>query len=166
MRLLVPLDVHGCADAVVERALWLARLAGPAARIDLLVVAPAATKGEVSSLELDGRALPLAVSLPTETAALLQGFARLVAHNGALGDVVVVAGAPAPAILAACEKRRPDLLVMGSHARRGLRRAVFGSVAEAVLRAAPCAVLVEPAGRELEERPTEEALQAEAERIG
>ncbi|CAN5909279.1 universal stress protein [soil metagenome] len=35
-----------------------------------------------------------------------------------------------------------DLVVMGSHGRSGIRRAVLGSVAEAVIRHAPCSVLV------------------------
>jgi nucleotide-binding universal stress UspA family protein len=35
-----------------------------------------------------------------------------------------------------------DLVVVGTHGRRGLRRAVMGSVAERIVREAPCAVLV------------------------
>jgi universal stress protein A len=35
-----------------------------------------------------------------------------------------------------------DLIVMGSHGRRGLSRALLGSVAETVVRTAPCPVLV------------------------
>ncbi|HEY6106644.1 MAG TPA: universal stress protein [Anaeromyxobacteraceae bacterium] len=35
-----------------------------------------------------------------------------------------------------------DLVVMGTHGRRGLRHLVLGSVAERVVREAPCAVLV------------------------
>ena len=34
-----------------------------------------------------------------------------------------------------------DLIVMGTHGRRGLSRALLGSVAENVVRTAPCAVL-------------------------
>jgi nucleotide-binding universal stress UspA family protein len=34
-----------------------------------------------------------------------------------------------------------DLIVMGTHGRRGLSRALLGSVAETVVRSAPCAVL-------------------------
>lgn len=34
-----------------------------------------------------------------------------------------------------------DLIVMGTHGRRGLRRFLLGSVAEAVVRSAPCPVL-------------------------
>ena len=36
----------------------------------------------------------------------------------------------------------PELVVTGSHGRRGLRRFVLGSVAETTVRHAPCSVLV------------------------
>jgi nucleotide-binding universal stress UspA family protein len=48
-------------------------------------------------------------------------------------EVVVVAGQPASAILHVAEVRQPDLIVMGTHGRRGWRRALLGSVAETVL---------------------------------
>jgi nucleotide-binding universal stress UspA family protein len=39
-------------------------------------------------------------------------------------------------------QQNAELIVIGTHGRRGLRRAVLGSVAEGVLRYAPCPVLV------------------------
>jgi nucleotide-binding universal stress UspA family protein len=42
---------------------------------------------------------------------------------------------------------RPDLLVVGTHGRSGLAHALLGSVAERLVRTAPCPVLVvKPAG--------------------
>jgi nucleotide-binding universal stress UspA family protein len=38
-----------------------------------------------------------------------------------------------------------DLIVVGTHGRKGLQRALIGSVAEKVVRTAPCPVLVVPA---------------------
>ena len=49
--------------------------------------------------------------------------------------------AAAPVIVEAAKKRDIDLIVMGTHGRRGVQRAVFGSTAEEVLRTAPCPVL-------------------------
>lgn len=40
-----------------------------------------------------------------------------------------------------------DLIVMGTHGRRGLRRMLLGSVAETVVRSAPCPVLTVPTPR-------------------
>lgn len=47
----------------------------------------------------------------------------------------------AEAILDFATEEEVDLVVMGTHGRRGLERAVVGSVAEAVARRAPCPVL-------------------------
>ncbi len=38
-------------------------------------------------------------------------------------------------------------MVVGTHGRTGLRRALLGSVAAAIVREAPCAVLVDHDGR-------------------
>ncbi|MFQ5568151.1 MAG: universal stress protein [Rhodothermales bacterium] len=48
----------------------------------------------------------------------------------------------APAIVAHAERHGFDLIVLGTHGRRGLRHLLLGSVAEEVLRSAPCPVLV------------------------
>ena len=55
---------------------------------------------------------------------------------------VGLAGRPAKIVLAEARKWRADLIVMGTEGRRGVRRMVLGSDAEAVLRAAPVPVLV------------------------
>jgi nucleotide-binding universal stress UspA family protein len=48
----------------------------------------------------------------------------------------------AEAIVAEAKGWRADLIVMGTHGRRGMTRLVLGSTAEAVLRAAPAPVLL------------------------
>jgi nucleotide-binding universal stress UspA family protein len=53
-----------------------------------------------------------------------------------------IEGHPAEGIPDLASDEDADLIVIGSHGYRGLRRAVLGSVAEAVIRHAPCAVLV------------------------
>jgi nucleotide-binding universal stress UspA family protein len=50
-------------------------------------------------------------------------------------------GEPAAAILRAARGTDADLIVMGTHGRTGLDRLVAGSVAEQVVRRAPCPVL-------------------------
>ena len=54
----------------------------------------------------------------------------------------VEAGSPAEEIVKAAKNWPADLIVIGSHGRSGMRRAFLGSVAEAVMRQAPCPVLV------------------------
>jgi len=51
-------------------------------------------------------------------------------------------GNPATEIVKCAQYWPADLIVIGSHGREGVRRALLGSVAEAVIRHTPCPVLV------------------------
>ncbi len=53
-----------------------------------------------------------------------------------------VHGEPAPSIARVARARKADLIVVGTHGRRGVMRAVLGSVAEDLVRQAPAPVLV------------------------
>lgn len=55
--------------------------------------------------------------------------------------VVERSSAAAPSLVEYAEAHEADLIVMGTHGRRGVQRTLFGSVAEEVLRTAPCPVL-------------------------
>lgn len=56
--------------------------------------------------------------------------------------IEVVAGDPASEILRRARTHGIDLVVVGTHGRTGLKHLVLGSVAERVVRQAPCPVLV------------------------
>jgi universal stress protein A len=58
---------------------------------------------------------------------------------------LVVTGDPAAEIMRCAAAKQVPLIIIGSHGRRGVTRFLMGSVAERVLREAPCAVLVVPA---------------------
>jgi nucleotide-binding universal stress UspA family protein len=58
-----------------------------------------------------------------------------------LERIVVEDESAARAIVQLANDRDCDLIVMGSHGRTGIERLVFGSVAEEVMRTAPCPVL-------------------------
>ena len=51
-------------------------------------------------------------------------------------------GEAASEIVRVAKERKVDLIVIASHGRTGLGRILFGSTAEAVVRHAPCPVLV------------------------
>jgi len=53
----------------------------------------------------------------------------------------VCAGPPAAAIVKAAADRAVDLIVLGTHGRQGVAHLMLGSVAEQVVRSAPCPVL-------------------------
>ncbi|HSA87563.1 MAG TPA: universal stress protein [Nitrospira sp.] len=56
-------------------------------------------------------------------------------------QTVITGGIVSDSIVAAVQTERYDLVVMGTHGRRGLPHYMTGCVAEAVLRQAPCPVL-------------------------
>ena len=58
---------------------------------------------------------------------------------------LMVTGQPAAAIMSLAAAKQAQIIVLGTHGHRGVTRFLMGSVAERVLREAPCAVLVVPA---------------------
>lgn len=56
--------------------------------------------------------------------------------------VYVVLGAPAERITTLASAIDADLIVIGTHARRGIDRMILGSVAQEVVKRAPCGVFV------------------------
>ena len=62
--------------------------------------------------------------------------------EGSLPELVVEQGNAADSILTFATKLGADAIVMGTHGRRGYDRMMLGSVAERVMRNAPCPVLV------------------------
>ncbi len=70
---------------------------------------------------------------------------KLVASHAGLGHplhVELVQGPPASVITHAAERAGNDLIAVGAHGRRGVRRLLLGSVAESTIRHSPCSVLV------------------------
>jgi nucleotide-binding universal stress UspA family protein len=70
---------------------------------------------------------------------------RLVAtrsHKAAFGPTILDVGDARNVIEQTAAKIGADLIVMGTHGRRGLKRLVLGSVAESVVRDVSCPVLL------------------------
>ncbi|HEY1290697.1 MAG TPA: universal stress protein [Burkholderiales bacterium] len=84
--------------------------------------------------------------------ALREGGRRVLAKATAVADKEGIraktlmretpGGAAADLIVREARKQRADLIVLGTHGRRGLRRAVLGSDAEQVVRRSPVPVLL------------------------
>jgi nucleotide-binding universal stress UspA family protein len=60
---------------------------------------------------------------------------------GVSADILAIEGLARDVIVAAATSRHSDLLVIGTHGRTGLKHLLLGSVAERVVRTAPCPVL-------------------------
>jgi nucleotide-binding universal stress UspA family protein len=71
----------------------------------------------------------------------LSEFVKAHTHKNIQPELVVHDGAAPDCILSIAQERKADLIVMGTHGRRGFDRLVLGSVTDRVMRKAPCPVL-------------------------
>jgi nucleotide-binding universal stress UspA family protein len=139
-RILVPTDFSPRAEMALEIAI---ELAAPGAGLELLHAwsLPALTGSLVPGRVSESALEPVRASI--EAGAREKGRELMARHARAGLDMelTVVHDQAARAI----DQRAAtghDLIVMGGHGRRGLRRLILGSVAEATVRHAPCSVLV------------------------
>lgn len=70
---------------------------------------------------------------------------REVRRLAVASEPALLRGRPAAELLRYAREQRIDLIVVGSHGRTGLSRVLLGSVAEEIVRLAPCLVLTVPA---------------------
>jgi len=86
----------------------------------------------------------------------MQAFLKQIDFYGVKVEMLSVAGYCPVAIYEAAEKKCVDLIVISTHGRTGLRRAVVGSVAEGTVRHARCPVLVVPSSSRIDKRRSTE----------
>lgn len=158
-RLLVPVDFSGPS----RRSLLYARelAAVYEAQIDLLhVSAHTDVQAEAKAGTASGRPrTPSHQGSPEK--ARLAAMARGASVEARLH---VTPGNPNDGILDFTRRQGTDLIVMGTHGRRGLDRVLMGSVAERVIRQAPCPVFaIKSGGKSLIRREEEQARRIEAE---
>jgi nucleotide-binding universal stress UspA family protein len=138
---LVPVDFGVATDAAVDAAVSLARAFG--AKVTLFHAFDAspfvAVQPYAPVIDLE----PVFASLEKTLAALRDRVAK---SSGLPVEGVLVRGDVYAAIVEAAKSHHADLIVIGTHGRRGLAHALLGSVAEKVVRLAPVPVLtVHPA---------------------
>lgn len=140
-RILVPVDGSATAARGLAEAIQLAKDQGAKVRLihvvdesQVLGVAEAGinTKELVAGLMKNGRAILDRAQRSAEK--------RGVQVESALYESM--SGPAADAILREAKKWRADLIVMGTHGRRGIRRLVLGSDAEQVMRRTTVPVLL------------------------
>ncbi|MEW6276994.1 MAG: universal stress protein [Candidatus Eremiobacterota bacterium] len=91
---------------------------------------------------LPGMAVRLAEALAEESRHYLKSVAQLLEARGVPTRLALAGGHPRDAIVEAAREWSADMIVMCSHGRSGVARWLLGSIAEAVLRRAPCPVLL------------------------
>jgi nucleotide-binding universal stress UspA family protein len=144
-KILVPLDGSRTSKQGLDEAITLARHHKARLRlihvVDVFVVTPTLEGGSyVDDIQETFRA---------SGKKLLARAAALVHKRGLKADTVMletIGGRAADVIVAQAKKWRADIIVIGTHGRRGLNRLVMGSDAEQVIRSSPVPVLtVRPA---------------------
>jgi len=71
----------------------------------------------------------------------LGGLAKKAVTAGVRAQTLLLNGDPAQQIVRAAKSKRMDLIVAGTHGRKGFSKFFLGSVAERVLTSAPCPVV-------------------------
>lgn len=139
-RVLLTTDLSAYSVPAHERGLALACAVADAAHPALrtMHVVPPAALGQTAD-EADD-----------DVNAAMRALAEFLPEHAVDGHVPAACvrfGEPAQAIVHEARAWSADLLVLGTHGRRGAARFLAGSVAETVLRTAPCSVLVVPPSR-------------------
>jgi universal stress protein A len=139
-RILVPVDFSECSRAALESAAVLGERFG--ASIDVLHVweTPHYVGPEFLIREPGEAGHPLQqaafTQAETEMDEFLSGFRQRERFR-----VRLESGKPHETIIKLAADERYDAIVMGTHGRSGLSHLVIGSVAEKVVRTAPCPVM-------------------------
>jgi nucleotide-binding universal stress UspA family protein len=153
LRILVPTDFSASADAALGVARRLAAKARGTVRLLHVVEYPAVSPTFGSELipepSLEEQAATPRVHLSQR---------MLVDHRSRVTiDSDVLFGPTGAMITAYARDNGFDLIVMGTRGRGGLAHLLLGSVAESVIRTAPCPVLTVKAGRAAQARVTDAA---------
>jgi nucleotide-binding universal stress UspA family protein len=131
--ILFPTDFSKHAELALPFASALARDYGGRLLIAHVQTPPAVAYGEMDALPPD----------PVETEEVVKKRLLSIrpAGQGVPFEHYYIIGDPAGEIVRLANEKQADLIVMGTHGRRGLRRLLMGSVAEQVVRKAPCPVV-------------------------
>jgi nucleotide-binding universal stress UspA family protein len=140
-RILVPVDGSAPSRAGLERAIALAKSSRARLRLLHVVDENAVMRGIEPALNV-GELLDI---LMEDGRKVLAAAAELARKRGIRADTVLNElhlGRVADRIVRESAKWRADLIVMGTHGRRGIGRLVMGSDAESVLRDSRVPVLM------------------------
>ncbi len=137
MRILVAVDLSPVSEPLVRFAAALAsQVDGELVLVHAYSAEEAAAAQQAAGLFLDRYVehLRSEVNYLLTKSGAVPGRAR----------IDVIEGHPVETILSVASRDHTNLIVMGTHGRTGLPRLLVGSVAEGVLRKAPCPVIVVP----------------------
>lgn len=130
--ILMPTDLSGPGDAAIDLAVTLAKAFNSRLLLVHVIEPDTAYVGSdvfVASGGVDEAGIQKQLSALADT------------HSDVNIDTRIINGEVTSAILDVANNEKVDLIVMGTHGRSGLTRVLMGSIAESVMRSAPCPVL-------------------------
>lgn len=143
-KILVALDYGDTCSSVFDQAIKLAKATG--ANLALFSVIAPEIDGSITFYPYDDRdwAAYTEQHKVVETASLklLRGFADKAISAGIETEFTQDIGSPGPAICKLAKARDADLIIVGSHGRKGLSEVLLGSVSNYVVHHAPCSIMV------------------------
>ncbi|MBS0657070.1 MAG: universal stress protein [Verrucomicrobia bacterium] len=140
--ILVPTDFSAPAGLALRSAVQLAGAGG--ARVLLLHVFDDSDYIVGTALGIGSQLTAMAELRDHNLAAAekrLEALAETARQGGCEVEAVFTVGSPAAEIVRLAAQRSVDLIALSTHGRTGWRRLILGSVAEQVVREAPCGVL-------------------------
>lgn len=138
--IIVPVDFSECSQAALDYAAVLGRVTGAAIEVVHVFETPYYHGAEHVIVRDENGERTTVVELFRKAAGReLDAFMAANAKRGVVATARLVAGDPETEIIAASQGC--DLVVMGTHGRRGPARWLLGSITERVLRGAHCPVL-------------------------
>ena len=134
----VPLDRSETAQRGMDYAIHLARGGGVLHFCSVVDIVGAGSVGAGLMMDLS----LLTESLEADAEAVCRDAIEVARKKGIGADGKVIYGAVVPAIGQYANETRSDAMVIGTHARRGLSRIVFGSITESLLRISDIPIVV------------------------
>lgn len=141
-RILVPIDGSSTAEKGLSEAIALAKMSGAQIRLLHVVDAMSVVVGADGFASYSAEILPLLREAGNE---IVRRARASVEAAGVAVDVMlreVLSGRVADQVVEEAAVWKADLIVIGTHGRRGVRRLILGSDAEQVLRSANVPVLL------------------------
>lgn len=137
-RILVPTDFSVSSDAALEYGKMLAERFGAALHVLHVIEEPAIAGGyDIYVMELPR----MREAAQREAEARLDQLLTTTERERLQASTEIADGYAPRTIVDVGRRRGVDLIVMGTHGRSGLAHLLLGSVAEKVIRMAPCPVL-------------------------
>ena len=144
-QILVPIDFSESSEAALHYAVALAESFGASIEVFHAYEMPPMAGGELV-LRLVGVGLPMASWIQERTLRDTEKFVATLDTQVPI-STLIVEGRPVSSIRQRAESLRADLVVIAARGRSKVARVLLGSLAERVVRTAPCPVLTVRSGR-------------------